>query len=217
MNFKRVTTSCGSSRKVSRLWQSPHRLGDFYIVGYKGLAVRRDSTQQWLVFCLLVGIGIVGRWGQPQWNVTPLAAAALFAGYYFTQRRVAVLVPLVALTISNLALEKYDNVFEMAAVYVAMALPVLIGTWMQQLKSWPAWAIAGPAAALASSITFFLLTNFAVWAFTPGYHHTLAKCYADAIPFFRLMAAGDLIYTAILFGCYAFARQLERRGSLATV
>jgi hypothetical protein len=180
----------------------------------KDLAVRRDSTQQWLVFCLLVAIGVVGRWGQPQWNVTPLAATALFAGFYFTHRGFAILVPLVALTISNLALETYDNVFEMAAVYVAMALPVLIGTWMQRLKSWPAWAIAGPVAALASSITFYLLTNFAVWAFTPDYPFTLATCYADAIPFLRWMAAGDQIYTATLFGCYALSLHFERRAVL---
>ena len=180
--------------------------------------MRRDTIQQWLVFGLLVAIGIVGRWGQPQWNVTPLAATALFAGYYFAHRGVALLVPIVILTITNFALLPYDSVPVMVSVYFAMTLPVLIGVWLQRIRSWPTWILAGPLAALVSSTVFYLLTNLAVWAFENHYPHTLAglaESYFAGIPFYRWMAAGDLIYTATLFGCYAIARQFELRTASA--
>jgi hypothetical protein len=170
------------------------------------------------VFCLLVAIGVVGRWGQPQWSITPLAAAAMFAGFYFAQRGVAMLVPIVILTISNLALPQYDSFPVMLSVYFAMALPVFIGELMRRIKTWPAAMFFGLLAALVPSFAFYLLTNFAVWAFENHYPHTLdgmSQCYVAAIPFFRWMAAGDLVYTAILFGCYAVAQQFDRRDNLA--
>ena len=171
--------------------------------------MRRDSIQQIFVFCLLIAIGVAGRWGQPQWSVTPLAAASLFAGYYFTQRLVSLLVPVVILTISNFALPQYDSLPVMATVYLAMAVPVLLGGLLRRFQTWSALAVAGPLAALVPSTAFYLLTNFAVWAFENHYPHTLAglaQCYAAGIPFYRWMAAGDVVYTAILFGCYAAAR-----------
>lgn len=180
--------------------------------------MRRDTIQQWLVFGLLVAIGVVGRWGQPQWNVTPVAAAALFAGYYFSHRVMAMLVPLVILTITNFALAPYDSFAVMVSVYLALALPVLLGGWLQRIERWPTWIIAGPLAALVSSTVFYLVTNFAVWAFENHYPRTLTglgECYLAGIPFYRWMAAGDLVYTATLFGCYAVARQFELRSDPA--
>ena len=176
--------------------------------------MHRDSIQKWLVFGLLVAIGVAGRWGQPQWSVTPLAATALLAGFYFAHRWVAILVPVVILTISNLALPKYDSLPVMVSVYLAMTIPVLLGGLLRRFQTWPTLAIAGPLAALVPSTAFYLLTNFAVWAFENHYPHNwagLAECYAAGIPFYRWMAAGDLVYTAILFGCYVAARLMERR------
>lgn len=182
--------------------------------------MRRVSTQQWLVFCLLIAIGVAGRWGQPQWSVTPLAATALFAGYYFAQRWLAFLVPIVILTISNLALPQYDSVPVMLSVYLAMAIPVLLGGLLRRFTALRSLVVAGPLAALVPSTVFYLLTNFAVWGFENHYPHTpagLVECYVAGIPFYRWMVVGDVVYTAILFGCYAIARQLERRGTELTV
>lgn len=177
--------------------------------------MRRDTVQQWLVFGLLVAIGVVGRWGQPQWNVTPLAATALFSGYYFSNRGIALLVPLLILTITNFALAPHNSALVMASVYLAMAIPIWLGDWLQRIEKWPTRIVAGSLAALVSSAFFYLFTNFAVWAFTPNYPYTLAKCYSDAIPFYRWMVVGDLVYTAALFGCYAIARQFELRSAPA--
>ena len=72
-----------------------------------------------------------------------------------------------------------------------------------------ALTIAG--AALASSILFFAVTNFGTWATGEIYPPTLAglaACYVAAIPFFQNTLAGDLFFSALLFGGFAL---LERR------
>ena len=63
--------------------------------------------------------------------------------------------------------------------------------------------------ALGASVIFFVVTNAAVWAFTPLYAHTLAglmQSYTMAIPFFKNSLAGDLGYTAVLFGAMELFR-----------
>jgi hypothetical protein len=58
-------------------------------------------------------------------------------------------------------------------------------------------------AALASSVSFFLLSNFAVWAaWTDTYPRSLSglmTCYAVGLPYFRRGLAGDLLFTAVMF------------------
>ncbi len=58
-------------------------------------------------------------------------------------------------------------------------------------------------ASLFSSIVFFLVSNFAVWAswrtLYPATLQGLAACYAAAIPFFRHTLTADLVFTAVFF------------------
>ena len=48
---------------------------------------RQQNLQDLLVFALLIAIGVAGRWGQPEWCFTPMAATAIFAGLYFSRSR----------------------------------------------------------------------------------------------------------------------------------
>ena len=69
-------------------------------------------------------------------------------------------------------------------------------------------------AALASSIVFFLVSNFGVWALSGMYPHSaagLAACYIAAIPFFQNTLAGDLFYATLLFGGFRIAELLVPR------
>ena len=140
-------------------------------------------------------------------NMTSVTAVALFGGAYFSDRRLAFLVPLAALFLSDLVLGFYDH---MGVVYASFALIVCIGLWLGKDRS----VVRIAAATLASSILFFLLTNFGVWAFGSLYPRTLdglITCYVAAIPFFRNTLQGDILYTFILFGGFAL---LERRFSM---
>ncbi|MCI0657884.1 MAG: hypothetical protein L0170_12550, partial [Acidobacteria bacterium] len=66
------------------------------------------------------------------------------------------------------------------------------------------------AAALAGSVIFFVVTNFAVWLGSEGfYEHTLdglVRCYVLALPFFRNSVLGDLAWSIALFGLHDLAR-----------
>jgi len=137
-------------------------------------------------------------------NMTPIAAIALFGGSTFADKRLAFLVPLAALLLSDLVIG-FSN--SSPVVYLSFALIVAIGLWLQRHRTAP--VILG--AVLASSVLFFVLTNFGVWALGGMYPKTLAglgECYVAAIPFFRNEVLGDLVYAALLFGGFAVLERL---------
>ena len=136
-------------------------------------------------------------------NFTPIGAMALFSGAYLGRRGPAFAAPLGALLLSDAILGFYPG---MAFQYGSVTLIVLLG-WLALSK---VSVLRLGAAALASSILFFLVTNFGTWLISGMYPLTvrgLAACYVAAIPFFQNTVAGDLFYSALLFGGFAL---LER-------
>lgn len=113
----------------------------------------RDS----LVFVLLVAIGVAGRWGQPEWCFTPTAAAAIFAGAYFSRLSIAALVPIAILGISDFALEAYDSFGVMIATYAVMTLPVLFGRWVQSSEGRASTLFRLAFAALVPAILLWIV------------------------------------------------------------
>ncbi len=137
-------------------------------------------------------------------NMASMTAVALFSGAYLTDKRLAFLVPLFALFISDLILVGLYT--HMEIVYGSFAFIVCVGLLLRRRRS--PWRIA--SAALASSILFFVITNFGVWAFEALYPKTVAGlfgCYVAAIPFFQNTLVGDALYTVILFGGFALAEK----------
>jgi hypothetical protein len=169
---------------------------------------RQQNLQDVLVFALLVAIGVTGRWGQPQWAVTPTAAAAIFAGFYFSRTAIAFMVPIAILAISDLLLPAYNSVPVMIATYAIMTLPVWFGRMMrgENRVAATAWKIA--LCGLVPATAFFVVSNLAVWAFQSDYEKSLAglmECYAAAVPFYRWMLAGDIFYIGVLAACWLAA------------
>jgi hypothetical protein len=178
---------------------------------------QQQSVSDLLVFALLVAIGVAGRWGQPQWEVTPTAAAAVFAGFYFSRLSVALLVPIAMLVISDLLLPAYNSRGVMFATYAVMTAPVWLGRWMRGEQR--ATALAGKAVlcGFLPATAFFVVTNFAVWAFQSDYDKSLAglaECYWAAVPFYRWMLAGDVFYMSVLATCFIAAQATIRRTRL---
>lgn len=136
-------------------------------------------------------------------NFTAVTALALFAGAQIADRRLALVVPLAAMFLTDLMLGLHSG---MLLVYLCVAAMVgagaLLGPRAQALK------LAG--ASLAGSVLFFAVTNFGVWAMDGLYPRTmagLAECYVAAIPFFQNAVIGDLFFTAALFGGFEFLRR----------
>jgi len=108
------------------------------------------------------------------------------------------------LLLSDLVLGFYHG---QATVYFSVALIVTIGMIALQRRS----ALRIGTAAIASSVLFFVVTNFGMWLSSGFYPRTLAgfeACYVAAIPFFQNTVAGDLFYTVLLFGGFRVAELL---------
>jgi hypothetical protein len=137
-------------------------------------------------------------------NFSPIGAIALFAGARSTGRWAAFAVPLGALFLRDCVIGLHVL---MPVVYACYVLNVCLGFSLKTSRK--AWRIG--ATSLAASCVFFIVTNFADWLLLGGYPPTaqgLFACYVAAIPFFGNTLAGDLFYTALMFGLYALA---ERR------
>ncbi len=162
------------------------------------------SKSRLLVVVLMILAAAASRLIPHPPNLASITAVALFGGAYLTNKRLALIVPLAALFLSDLILGFYRH---MEIVYGSFLLVVFLGFWLQRKRS--ALRIAG--AALASSVIFFIVTNFGVWAFESLYPKTAAgllACYVAAIPFFQNTLVGDALYTAVLFGGFALAERL---------
>ncbi len=176
----------------------------------------KKSLNPWFVVIALLVIGVAGRVLPHPPNVAPIASVALFAGFYFSHRGTAALLALCAMLVSDLFLGVYD-IRLAAVVYVAFVLPVVWGPWLRgeaQVPASLAWlkpfvgGLRVLGAALAGSVAFFVLSNFAVWLFGSHYPHNaagLVACYVAALPFFHHTVLGDLAYTSVIFGGYALA------------
>jgi hypothetical protein len=152
-----------------------------------------------IVVVIFIGIGIALRLLPHLPNFTPIAAIALFGGVYLS-RKTAFILPLAALIISDIFIGTYDSEL-MITVYGSFVLCAILGIWLKNHKKWQ--TVLGSS--VAGSLTFFILTNFSVWAFTPWYSKTLAglaQCYTMALPFFRNTLLGDLFYVGLFFGTY---------------
>ncbi len=152
-----------------------------------------------ILVALVIILAAVSRLVKHPYNFTPVIAMSLFAGCYL-KTRWGVILPLAAMLISDYFIGFYD--FQvMASVYVSIALIFVIGWVLRKYKKWYNVGLA----ALISSLVFFFITNFAVWAFFNWYPHTwagLTNCFILAVPFFRNSLAGDLFYAGLFFGLY---------------
>ncbi len=144
-------------------------------------------------------------------NVAPITAMALFGGVHL-DKKYAVVIPLCAMLVSDLFLGFHAT---MPFVYGSFLLVGLIGLWLRRHKSLPMIL----SASLASSILFFLITNFGVWLMTNLYSKTitgLLEAYFMAIPFFRNTIIGDLLYAGLFFGTYELVLHYSKRFSIAS-
>jgi len=156
------------------------------------------------IFMIVVAVGLtaVSRLIDHPYNFTPIIAIAIFSGCYLKQRW-GLILPLCAMLISDYLIGFYAWQV-MASVYASIILAYFIGRLLAKSVKW--YKVI--SASLFSSVIFFFVTNFSVWAFSNWYPHTwpgLMGCFYLALPFFRNSIAGDLIYTGMIFGAYNLA------------
>lgn len=148
-------------------------------------------------------------------NFTPIAAIGLFGAATFDRRWLLFVVPFAALFLSDLFLNNvlyaqfYEGFvwFTSVWIYAAFAAVILLGRVLLHAKVSVKNVVV---ASLSASCIFFLVTNFSVWAQSGMYPKTgagLLICYTAGLPFFGNTLLGDLFFSAVLFGGYAWAMQ----------
>ena len=167
---------------------------------------RPGATDHLLFAVASVVVGLSLFFPRPL-NFAPIGALGLFSGAYAPGRRTW-LYPLAALTVYVVALGGYHWLV-LSSVYVGFAVPALIGScWLRGRVR----ARRVGASALATSVLFFLISNLGSWtAFGIARGQSLAHHYVLGIPFFWNTLAGDMFFSAVLFGGYAVVakRRLE--------
>lgn len=152
-------------------------------------------------------------------NFTALGAIAIFGGSTIKDKKLALLLPLSALILSDVCLQLFTSVkgfygIEQAFVYAAFIIITLLATFIRKTN------VRNVAfAAVWSGLLFFMISNFGVWLLSAAYPKTLAglgACYWIAIPFYNgevtgsfllNTIVGNLFFSAILFGAYAVIKQ----------
>ena len=145
-------------------------------------------------------LGIVSRLIIHIPNFTPVIAISLLGGLYLN-KRLAIILPLILLVVSDLLIGWHDTI---AFTWGSIVIISAIGLWTRNFKN----SKTVMASSLLCSVIFFLITNFGVWIVGGLYPMTaegLKNCFVLAIPFFKTELLGTLIYTFILYSAYEFA------------
>ena len=143
-------------------------------------------------------------------NFTPVGSMSLFAGARL-RGWWAYLVPLAMMAITDPLLHAIFGIPGYTKLSPVIYASFLINVWIGRKLAVSENPIRIGGAAYLCSMQFFLVTNFAVWIGSNFYPHTgegLIACYVSAIPFWGRTLAGDLLFTAVIFGLHAF---LSRR------
>lgn len=152
---------------------------------------------------LIIALSIVAVLSRLVWHVpnfSPLSSILIFSAFLAPNKKMAIL-PLLALLTSDLILGFY-HWSVMLAVYLATALNIIVG---YALKKNPR-SLNVISAGIFSSISFFLITNLAVWMTSDWYakdFNSLMYCFTLALPFFKSTLASSILYSSLLFSVYS--------------
>ena len=158
---------------------------------------------------LFVIIAVAFRFLPNTLGFTPITAALLFFGARGSRRQMWF--PLALMAIADIYLTRviysYPFTWETFVTWAWYAAILWLGTHLRE----SAKPVRVVAAALASSVSFFVVSNFAFWTTGVMYPRTvegLLTCYTAALPFFRRGLEGDLVFTCAMFATPVLGRYL---------
>lgn len=146
------------------------------------------------------------------WHFTPVAASLLFFGARGSRKQMWI--PLVLLAATDVVLTKfiygYALTWDHLVTFGWYAAILWLGSGLREKSG----AVRVIGAALASSVSFFLISNFAVWAAWPQMYprgwNGLMMSYVAGLPFFRGTVESDLFFSIAFFGTPVFLTALSR-------
>ncbi len=150
-------------------------------------------------------LGVASRLLPHLSNCTAMNAIALFSTYSLGGMWTALAVVLGTLFLSDMVIGFHAT---LPFVYLSLALVVMMGRIVHPSSFGRLWMLG-----VFSSILFFLITNFGVWAVCSLYPKTLyglGICYLNALPFLQNQFLGDFAYIAMF---YALMKSLKLRAN----
>ncbi len=151
-------------------------------------------------------------------SFTPVAAALLYFGARMPRRQMWI--PIALLVASDVYLTRVTYGYPLTADHLVTwawyAAMLLLGSVL--IKGFSAIRIG--VASLTASVSFFLISNFAVWMvwrdMYPKTFDGLMACYVAGLPFFRSGFASDLLFTGVFFGIgYLASRERAANAQVA--
>lgn len=189
--------------------------------------MKKDSIREILIVAMLIFLSALCRIFTNEiglWNFNAIGAAALFGGIVLKDKRLAYVVPLLSLFLSDVFLQCFTSIHaldrdylgQLLFVYGAFLLITWIGTLIRKVNV-PTLLLSS----IGTGVLFFLISNLGTFMTTDLYPKTgagLLACYAAGIPFYQsdnmfssfalngLM--GNVFFTAVLFGAWALIKQV---------
>jgi hypothetical protein len=141
------------------------------------------------------------------WHFTPVAASLLFFGARGSRRQMCI--PVVLFAATDLVLTKFVYGFPVTRDYLVTfawyAAILWLGTNLREANFGERrGALRVIGAALASSVSFFLISNLLAWAALPQMYprglNGIVMAYVAGLPFFRGTLESDLFFSVAFFG-----------------
>jgi len=165
--------------------------------------MKRLETKKLFVlpYLLIFGAAILRLTVSHPYNFVPVFACLLFFGANRPRREFAI--PLLALVGVDIFLTTHRYGYALTADHAItwiwyLAAALLGATMLRSSQSSP--RVLGTS--LLTSVSFFLASNFAVWATWGMYAKTLGglgTCYIAAVPFFRNSLLSETTFSLLIF------------------
>ena len=126
-------------------------------------------------------------------NFTPILAVGVFSGFYFRNFLLGLSIVIFSMFLGDLYLGFHGTMF---FTYISLAIAVALGLFIKHFK-FTEILFSG----LASSVCFFIITNFGAWLTLEMYVKNFAgllQSYAMAIPFFHNTLISTFAYLIVL-------------------
>ena len=164
-----------------------------------------------IAVAIVVRLAIYFSHGAFPYNFTPVEAIALFGGAYFSDRRLAFIVPIAAMLLSDAIIGFHPL---MPVIYGCFAASVVLGFGLRDKVS----VLRVGAYGIAGSLLFFVVVSFVEWLIgdTDYCRAGIVSCYVAALPFLKNWLAGTLVWSAILFGGFELLKQRWSSMSVAS-
>ena len=160
--------------------------------------INKNLKDYFLPICLIIVLSFSRLIPHP-WNFTPVLAMGIFSGFYFKNFILGSFIVIFSMFIGDLFLGFHSTMF---FTYTSLIIAVVLGLFINKFKFTEILFYG-----LASSVCFFLVTNFGAWLTLEMYEKNLAglfQSYVLAIPFSHNTLISNLFYLIVLKLLFTF-------------